>query len=310
MRHSATLAIALTCFISASASGAQPGKSDVTLPFRISQHDGYGRRPVVDATINGKPFHLVVHSNSAFYLQINHAEAKSVAARDLKHVGAYGISSPGHVSGLGMDNGYVDHLALGNWSVVNAPVTVFEMPANSAPGMLGLGFLSANNVIVDFDRNTIAIPGEKPSEALAEEMRRRGYASHAMYRDPKLGRYMLKVSINGVATPMSVSTVATVSLDTAYAKRAHVDLGKPTGEYAGPSGATGQTYALAKPVRFQVDSWMSPDTHIEVEDLYAYGKIPRPTDDSATGGNLGADFMINNKAVIDFGNSVLYLKNN
>lgn len=279
----------------------------VVVPFTIDQI--FGARPVVAATINGKPYRLVLHANAGSYLQINHAEAAKVGAHDLKHRGAYGISAPGQVSDLGRDDGVVDRLAIGGWVVPTAPVAVFEVPAGGSQGMLGLPFLHDANTVLDFERHELLLFKRGAATSIAREMARRGYTPHPMIRDADDGRYLVDVTINGTTAPMVVSSVATIDLDTGFAARAGVQTGPATGSYGGPSGATGKVYTAAKPVVFHIGGWSSIPMTVSIEDTYAYSKSPRPADaTTARGGALGADFMIRNGAVIDFGNAVLYLK--
>lgn len=301
--------IMLTAAAPLVASTAPAPQVETAVPFTIDQI--FGSRPVVEATIRGNPYRLVVHANAGSYLQINHAEAAKVGAYNLKHQGAYGISEPGKVSDLGRDDGLIDQLSIGSWSVPSAPVAVFEVPAGASQGMLGLPFLHDNNVILDFGRNRLRLPGPKPSASLAKEMASRGYTAHSMTLDAKDGRYLVEVTINGARAPMVVSTVASIDLDMEFAKRAAVTIGRVAGSYGGPSGATGKVYETANPITLSIGPWSTRPGKVTITDTYAYSKAPRPADANlARGGALGADFMIANHAVIDFGNSIIYLKNN
>jgi hypothetical protein len=309
LRMKARLPLGLAIAISAPAIAKDSiATNAVSVPFTIEQI--FGARPVVAATINGKPYRLVLHANAGSYLQINHAEASNVDAHDLKHVGAYGISAPGKVSGLGRDNGYVDRVKIGEWNAPSVPVAVFEVPAGGSEGMLGLPFLHDNSAILDFAEHKLRLSGAAPSRSLAAEMAKRGYSAHPMIRDPQDGRFLVRVNLNDAQAMMVVSTVATVDIDAAYAERAKVSIGQATGNYGGPSGATGKVCETATPVSLYIGNWASKPAKVSVEDTYAYSKAPRPADaEAARGGELGADFMIANEAVIDFGNAVLYLKN-
>lgn len=299
--------VAATIALASPTNQAQMTEARSVIPFTIDEI--FGARPVIDAVINGRPYRLVIHANAGSYLQINHAEAEKVGARNLHHQGTYGISAPGQLSPLGRDDGVVDQLKIGDWSTPTAPVAVFEVPAGGSQGMLGLPFLYENKVVVDFARRVLMLPKDGSTASITSEMAARGYRAHPMHRDATDGRYLLMVTINGITAPMVVSTVATINLDTAFAERADVQTGKAIGTYGGPSGATGTIYRSENPIKFQINHWTSRPMIVAIEDSYAYSNAQRPADaTSARGGALGADFMIQNGAVIDFGNSVLYLK--
>lgn len=301
----ATVAAALS--FSSPADYGIPGSETTIIPFTIDEI--FGSRPVVSASINGHSYKLVLHSNAGSYLQINHAEAVKVGARDLQHRGAYGISAPGQVSKLGRDDGTVDRLEVGDRLIPAAPVAVFEVPAGGSEGMLGLPFLHENKAIVDFSQRQILLPKIGSTASIEIEMARRGYTAHKMVRDAADGRFLVTVSINGVSAPMVVSTVASVEIDTAFAQRAGVEKGKVAGVYGGPSGATGEVYDTAQPIALNIDRAIFKPMTVSIVDTFAYSGSVRPAEvHSARGGALGADFMIENGAVIDFGNAVLYLK--
>lgn len=278
-----------------------------TVAFKIDQL--FGSRPTVSASINGVTYGLALHANAGFYLQINHAEAARTGVTNLQHRGAYGISTIGTVSDLGRDDGDVGPLKIGQWVARSVKATIFETPKGSAQGMLGLPFLYENHAILDFPRHKLTLSDAELPKSVALKMAEGGYSAHVMTRDPTDGRYTINVMINGVVAPMIVGTVASVNIDRAYAARAHVAIGAASGSYGGPSGAVEKVYETAKPVALKIDGWATVLTKATIEDMYAYSKTPRPINTmAARGGVLGADFMIANKAVIDFGNAILYLK--
>jgi len=277
--------------------------------FKIVMDSGH--RPVVTALVDGQPFRLVVHSNAGFFLQIDHADAKRVGAHDLKHLGAFGIVDTGKVSDLGRDDGILDRLQVGLTQNQNIPVAVFETPGDINQGMLGLGWLTQNHVVIDYANNKIELPSAASySETLHDRLIKGGYTAIPMVHDPADGRYRVTAKINGVAAPMVVSTVAQLILDTQYAERAGVKQGKEMGIDGGPTGATTVDYLAAEPVTFRIGPWSSLPLTPEIQDTYKYSAKPRPAAaEDAAGGYLGADFMMETKAVIDFGGSTLYLRN-
>lgn len=276
---------------------------DAILPFTV-QHIS-GSRPILIVAVNGHEYPAIVHSNAGLFLQINHAQAAAVGVKNLTHKDAYGIEAPGKVSAKGRDTGIAERVAVGGVEDRDVPVDVFEKPADVT--MLGLGWITAHGIIVDFPHGKIIVPGgaETPKR-LAAELTASGYSAHAMRRDPADGRYLVAAEINGEKADMIVSTVVDATIDSAFAARAGVHNGRVAGSYGGPSGATGQDYESAEPVTVVIDRWRSRPLKLTIEDTYAYMTQARPAD--ARGGILGADFLIAHRAVIDFGTMTLYLR--
>lgn len=276
---------------------------DAVIPFSVQQVSG--SRPIVTVAVNGHEYPAMVHSNAGLFLQINHAQAAAVGVKDLKHKGSYGIEAQGKVSALGRDSGTVERLAVGDVVDRDAPVEVFEKPNDVT--MLGLSWIKAHGIIVDFANSKVVVPGgaETPKR-IGALLKEAGYSAHAMRRDPVDGRYLVTVSISGAKADMEVSTVADGIIDTGFAARAGLQQGRILGQYGGPSGATGTVYETAEPVTVVIDAWHSQPRKLMIEDTYAYGKAERPAD--ARGGNIGADFLIAHRAVIDFGTLTLYVK--
>ncbi|GEM_PF-1053547 len=294
-------------------SAAQPPErsttQEVAIPFTLQEI--FGLRPVIAAQVNGRPFQLVVHANAGSYLQMNHADAAATGVRDMQHTGSYGIAAPGEVSNLGRDDGIIDSLAIGNWHARDVPVAVFEVPAGGSQGMLGLPWLHAAGVVMDFANHTITLsPAEAPRNAtdLAAKMEQRGYSAHAMQRDPDDGRYLVMVTINGISAPMVVSSVAGTDLDSGFAQRAGLANGDISGRYGGPSGTILNGYHSATPVELTIGNWSADPQIMTIVDTYGYSAKQRPDKpEDERGGSLGADFLIRYRAVIDFGTRTLYL---
>lgn len=299
--------IAALC-MAAMLAGPALAEGPASLPFAIEQH--FGSRPVIDARLNGRPYRMIVHANAGSHVQINHAEARRLAVAGLTHSGDYGLEAPGQVSALGRDDGVLQSLEVAGRTHADVPVAVFERPAGPGEGMLGLPWLTENAVIIDYAAHRLILPenvaeAERHGQALAAE----GYRAHALTRDPVDGRYLITARIEGQAMALVVSTVAGNDLDVAAAERAGLALGPVSGRWGGPGGAVGETRQTARPITFEVDDWRSPPTRFAVYDLYAYAEKPRPYRASdGRAGVLGADFLIANQAVIDFGLGRLYLK--
>lgn len=277
-------------------------------PFQIEQL--FGSRPVIDAMLNGRPYRMIVHANAGSYVQVNHAEARTLAVAGMVHRGDYGLEAPGQVSALGRDDGVLQSLEVAGRTRTDVPVAVFERPAGSAEGMLGLPWLTDNDVIIDYASNRITLPEDAAeAERYGQALEAQGYRPHALMRDSADGRYLIVARIDGQSMPLVVSTVAGNDLDIAAAELAGIELGFVSGRWGGPGGAVGQTRQTARPVTLEIGAWRSLPTMFSVYDIYAYAAKPRPylTADGRAGA-LGADFLIANQAVIDFGLSRLYLK--
>lgn len=285
------------------AGDARPG-----VAFDIEQH--FGSRPVVDARLNGRPYRMIVHANAGSYVQVNHAEASVLAVTGMVHGGQYGIAAPGQVSALGRDDGVLQSLEVAGRTRTQVPIAVFERPAGSGEGMLGLPWLTANGVIIDYASHSITLPEDAAeAERYGQVLEAQGYRPHALTRDPADGRYLIAALVEGQPMSLVVSTVAGNDLDVAAAERAHLALGPVSGRWGGPGGTVGETRQTVRPVMLAIGDWRSPPTAFSVYDIYAYAEKPRPyraIDGRA--GMLGADFLIANQAVIDFGRSRLYLK--
>lgn len=176
--------------------------------------------------------------------------------------------------------------------------------------MLGLRWLRTNRVVMDYQKNQ-AVLNPRPATVQRQQAQllQNGYVDIPMKRDPADGRYPTMVTVDSVTRPMVVSTVAEVSFDSEFARLANLPQQATGGTYGGPTSTTGQVYALTKPatIRLATTSFTIPTASIE--DVYAYAANKRPqTAALMRGGQLGLDFLTAHKAVVDFGNSVLYLK--
>jgi hypothetical protein len=101
-----------------------------------------------------------------------------------------------------------------------------------------------------------------------------------------------------------VNTVAETSLDVEYAERHGIDLGEPVDEEHGPTGAVVPVYRPSEPVTLVVGDQPLVVVRPSIYDIYAYGENPRPDADSCLAGYLGADILLDKRAVIDFGPAV------
>ncbi|WP_131721566.1 hypothetical protein [Xanthomonas sp. NCPPB 1128] len=287
-----------------------PGAStSATVPFSTATI-GEATRPIIEVQLNGHPSKMMVHANASLYVQVIHRIASQVGVRDLRHQGAFGIEAPGKVSTLGRDEGVLDRLTIGGATVTNVPVSVFETPEPDADvGMLGIGWLRANGVVLDYPGKHILV---SPDAAQTSNLRTRllgvGYVALPMQFDEKANRYVVRATLGRVERAMVVSTVGNVVIDEAFAHQAGVKKGAVDGEMYGPKGAKLHRYRTKQPVVVGIGTWSSrPVNDAAIEDVYAYASQARP-DGEANGGMLGADFLTKAGAVIDFGGKTLYLR--
>jgi hypothetical protein len=308
-----TIFSALIIVLAASAAQAGVGSTcrarSATVPFAIEHI--FGERPVVEVSLGKMRYRMVIHSNAGFYSQMDHKHAMMADARIFKHSGAFGIEAAGKVSALGRDEGVLPLLYIGECTLRDAPVSIFETPGDDATGMLGLKWISENLVVIDYPDHKIYIAPTRTEMAKRnQKLRRGGYTTLPMFRDNETGRYYVIAKIENRTRRMTVNTVASLTIDTAFANAAHLAIGPISSEYGGPGGATGYTYAFGNPIRLSIGNWTSkPIIDGSIEDTYAYMGIDRPANDMlAIGGMIGADFLISHHAIIDFGNLKLYLR--
>ena len=268
-----------------------------------------GIRPFVDVRMNGKPFLMMVHANAAFYAMTTHANAASIGVSGLVKKSDFGISSEGHVSKLGRAETTLNELQVGDSKVKNVPLSVFEVPVPDMQGMLGIGWLRAERVIVDYNADRIGIaPTLSDSESADRDLMLHGYLPHKMIWDAKHDIYYVVAVVNGVPARLTISTVTTNIIDTEFARSAKMEFGPVVDQFDGPKGTQGDVFLSRSPVSITIDGQATASEQLEILDEYAYNAQKRPSDPSmAIHGDLGAQFMLANQAVIDFGSETLFL---
>ncbi len=279
------------------------------VPFKVIRSGG-NPRPIVVARFNGHPLRMMVHSNASFYAQLEHAKAAAFGVVLTAGHRAFGIDRPGHVSDLGLDPGIVATLQVGNATVRDARVSVFEVPQDDY-GMLGIGWIRDNRVVLDFARNqALVAPSPAEVSAKAAALRKAGYVALPMQFDEKEQRYTVRATLHGITRTMAVTSASELTVDLPWAEAAKLPLGKDTGEGSGPTGTHVSEYRLDAPIRLQIGDWTSPDiAGGSISDIYGYAARPRPADpDAGISGYLGGVFLKRTGAVIDFGSRILYVR--
>lgn len=267
-----------------------------------------GTRPFVRVLMNGKPFLMMVHANAKLYAMTTHANAASIGLVDLGKTSNYGISADGHVSTLGRTSAQLGSLVVGNSVVKGVKLAVFEIPQTPpTDGMLGMDWLRAQRVIVDFDAARLGVP-VSPAESDREDQKlvARGYVAHPMTWDAAKKTFYVAGSVNGTPARIAVSTVGQDVVDSRFAARAGVALGPVVERNGGPKGALVDTRLVKRQLTIVIDRQQAAPAQPWSYDLDAYSSVasaPDGRDDVF----LGADFMLANQAVIDFGTATLFL---
>lgn len=288
-------------------SARHPAPTGVTwTPLLFS--DVSGTRPLVRALLNGKPLLLMVRANAVLYVMTTHAHAETLGLGNLTKTSDYGITSDGKLSPLGKSEATLDSLTVAGNTARDVHLSVFEIPQTPpTDGMLGIRWLRDRHVIVDYNQSRIGLPppsraSEKPI-AVAE---RPGYVPHPMHWDETTSGYYVTGTVNGVPGRLRVSTVGQNVLDVAFAKTAGLPMGAVVGQEGGPKGALVEAREVRGTVQITVDGAPAAPAKALSLDIYAYGTAERPAA-NADSGYLGADFMLANHAIVDFGSDTLYL---
>ena len=277
----------------------------VSVPVEFRQVEG--TRPFVTVRMNGRAFSLMVHANGDFYVMTTHARAAKIGIRHLRKTSNFGIASEGHVARLGRAETKVRSLEVGGVRLDGSPLSVFEVPVPALEGMLGTPFLRAERVFVDFDEGRFRLPREAGD---AEHERARliasGYRPHRLTFDPTLSTYIVTVEIDGHPARLQVGTVAQNILDRSYVANSGIAVGPRIDVEAGPRGALVETWIAKRVLSVSIDGDRTAQTQPWIFDLSAYNS--RKSVASRVDGSLGAEFMLANRAVIDFGAGELFLK--
>jgi hypothetical protein len=298
------LVVALLSLGLVGASAAQAATSYVPIIFRQTS----GTRPFVKAMLNGKPLLMMVHANAALYLMTTHANAASVGIGDLAKDADYGITSPGHVSPLGLSKTVLKSLLVAGPTAHDVPLQVFEVPQDPPmDGMLGIDWLRDQKVIVDYDSGRLGIP-DTVADARAEDAKlvAKGYVSHKMIWDPSVDRYKINGSFGGVPVTFTISTVSHNAVDKNLADHLGFDLGPVVDEEGGPQGALVPAYIVKRPLPATVDGQAVAAMQPWSYDIAGYAS-EKPHAVISVTFVLGADFMLANNAVIDFATETLLL---
>jgi hypothetical protein len=268
-----------------------------------------GPRPVIEYFVNDKKATSMIHSNANLYIRFNYENSQYYGIENLVEVGDFGISEPGKTNKS--YKARINEIKMGNLILKDKEVRIFETypPTEKGFGMLGRNWIRENNIIIDFGSNMVAIqPNKFQQDSIAEQLLKGNYVAVPMELDETDNSYYTDVVINNQQTKFCISTVSRLLIDSVYAEMANIKTGELFGSFGGPSGQTGSVYYSKEKFIIKIGAFETLSSGL-IEDTYKYIDAKRPDDiTNMIGGTLGAEFMIENKAVIDFGNLKLYLK--
>ncbi|MGN0195612.1 MAG: hypothetical protein ACI4AE_04060 [Candidatus Cryptobacteroides sp.] len=302
MKHKTIIAALLAFSSIVSCSNAK--RSGIVLP--VTYVDIAGPRPVINYSINGREASSMIHSNASMYIQLSTDNAEYFGVRDMVETGYFGITEPGKTS---MSyRGVIDEIVMGGLTYSDVTVSVFnKYPADAKGfGMLGLPWITENRIVLNYGDRTVTIqPDGKQVDSIVKKLKKDGYVEVPMTNED--GMYYVEAAINGVTGRFSVNTVSRLSVDSLFAERAGIARGEVAGTFGGPGGKTGYIYEINDGLDIAIGC-VRIRTAGYIEDKYAYSGSTRPEKpEDNIGGALSGDFLIENNAVVDFGNCKLYL---
>jgi hypothetical protein len=188
---------------------------------------------------------------------------------------------------------------------------VFEVPVPWMEGMLGIKWLVDKAVVIDYGSKRISFPtSSAEAQAYDRALVAAGYVEHPMIVDAKEeNRRTVDASVGGSTAVFNVSTVSISVLDSQFVATAHIPSIASGERFGGPKGAVGRVAKSQSPLIFSLGGQQTNAVTPDIYDQYAYESVERPADASSRPvGSLGADFMLANRAVIDFGTNTLFVK--
>ena len=277
----------------------------------IKMTDIAGYRPTIDFLVNGKNATCMIHSNAHLYLRFNYANAQYFGIEDLIETGQFGISEAGQTNKS--YKGQANKLQFGDVILKEKNIDIFETypPDDLGFGMLGLQWIRENNIILNYNDNTVAIlPNQYQQNIIEKKLTQEGYTPIIFYHNETNNSFFMEVEINQHKANFVISTVTHLIIDTFFAEKCGLVIGENVGSFGGPSGQTGEVYQSKDSFTLKIGQYITESSGL-IYDQYKYSNKQLPNNESQqTGGTLGASFMIQNNAVIDFGNRILYLNKN
>ncbi|MCL2040050.1 MAG: hypothetical protein FWG85_06445 [Bacteroidetes bacterium] len=297
-----------TTFCFAQQSSIYSSRAGTILPITFIEIAG--KRPIIEYFVNNKKATSMIHSNANLYIRFNYENSQYFGIENLVEIGEFGISEPGKTNKS--YKARINEIKMGSITLKNKEVSIFETypPDEEGFGMLGRNWIRENNIIIDFGYNTVSIlPDKFQQDSIVKRLLKDNYVAVSMELDETDNSYYTDIVINNQKTKFLVSTVTKLIIDSVYAKTANIETGEIQGSFAGPSGKTGNVYSSKENFAIKIGEFET-NTNGSIYDEYIYSNKQRPDDtEKQIGGTLGVAFLIEQKAVIDFGNLKLYLKN-
>jgi predicted aspartyl protease len=128
------------------------------------------------------------------------------------------------------------------------------------------------------------------------------------FKVSKTQHLLIKASINGITGNFILDTGASNSC-VGFESIDHFNLkaGKSKTKASG-AGATGMFTQLAKNNTLQIGRWKTDDFHLVIFDLSHVNEALQQYKAKSVHGIIGADILLEGKAIIDYYNHCLYLK--
>jgi predicted aspartyl protease len=253
-----------------------------------------GLRPFVAGDVNGFPVSLMVHSNASFTAMVTHDVAgdAGLTVGPVQRPG-YGIVALGEPSTRGRATA-VAGLRVGDDLAKDLEIAVFDVPQDPpVDGMLGIDWLRQRGAVVDMGERQLRF-GQPSSGGIELDW------------DEAWHSFVVTAQVDEHTARFVVSTVAGVVVDTQAIARLGLELGPVVEQVGGPTGTSLDVRSVASGWSLELDGRARPGLDAQAWDLYEYSEQPRPTS-GAIDGFLGCDFLLHERAVVDFGRATMAL---
>lgn len=128
------------------------------------------------------------------------------------------------------------------------------------------------------------------------------------FKVSKTQHLLIKATINGIPGNFILDTGASTScVGFESIERFILKAGKSKTKASG-AGATGMFTQLAKNNSLQIGRWKTADLHLVIFDLSHVNEALQQYKAKPVHGIIGADILLEGKAIIDYSNHCLYLK--
>jgi hypothetical protein len=268
-----------------------------------------GNRYVVEADFGLEhKVPMMIHGNASFYMMVTHDIAEQLnGGKPIKKIRDYGYSK----KGMGMIN--VAKFQIGDKTFSNAEnVRVFDWPeeeGKAAQGMLGILFLSNENVRIDFTKEQMEIGvalNDQPDKSLIDQ----GYTFTKFFVENGEGYMYVHFDDLDKDIPITVGTVSDeYSLDLVTFKNG-VKVEKTDSKGNSPSRTAPVIYTNAVPVKYRIAN-QSFEIPVRKSEIYSFAEYENVDQSKLFPfGIFGRDWMKENNAILDYANKFLYFKNN